>query len=102
MPTEAGAVAGTPEAAAAAAPSAEVLEHGPLGRAFGALGNALFYTTLGGAAFLGYYHYKYDADQLEHMIEETAKVENQFPGSQVSTLQWFPELNRIIVLFPVI
>jgi len=82
MPGEAGAAA-SPAGTEGVGTAAEVLDHGNLGRTFSALGNALFYGAVGASAFFGYYHYNYDADQLEHMIQETEKAENRFPGSSV-------------------
>lgn len=56
---------------------------GPVGRLFSILGNTIFYGGLGATAFFGYYQYNYTTAQLEHMIEETYKEENRFPGSSV-------------------
>lgn len=73
-------------AASAAAQSAEAagdaLENTAVGRVFSAIGNTLFFGGLGAAGFFGYYTYRYDADQVAHMVEETKKEENSFPGSK--------------------
>ena len=85
IPTEgvsATAGATTAEGSAAAA-AAEGLEHTGVGRAFSAIGNLLFYGAVGGAAFLGYYHYNYSVEQLEHMVAETERNENKFLGSEI-------------------
>ncbi|KAG7670085.1 hypothetical protein Ndes2526B_g06470 [Nannochloris sp. 'desiccata'] len=80
IPTE-GAASSAAAADTAAATAAEGLEHTGVGRAFSVLGNLLFYGGLGTAGFVGYYHYNYSVDQLEHMIDETGRSENKFPGS---------------------
>ena len=48
-----------------------------------ALGNALFFGSLGTGAFFGYYTLRYTADQVETMVEQTQAPENSFPGSSV-------------------
>ena len=71
-------------AATAEAVAAESLEHSGAGRVFSAIGNTIFYGALGVGAFIGYYHYNYTLDQLEHMVDETQKgAENQFFGSGI-------------------
>ena len=48
-----------------------------------ALGNVLFFGSLGAGAFFGYYTARYTADQVETMVEQTKEPENSFPGSSV-------------------
>ena len=48
-----------------------------------ALGNTLFFGSLGAGAFFGYYTLRYTADQVETMVEQTKEPENSFPGSSV-------------------
>lgn len=76
------------QAAAAASPP---LENTAAMRVVSAIGNGLFFGSLGAAAFFGYYTYKYDNDQVAHMVEETKKEENAFMGSQlwVPVMEWY-------------
>ena len=48
------------------------------------MGNTLFLGFLGASAYFGYYTYRYSTQEVENLIEETKKPENQFPGSDVS------------------
>jgi hypothetical protein len=82
MPVEGASTAGKAAAAAAEAAGAQGPPPGA-GRALSALGGTLFYGAAATAAFFGYYTYSYDVEQLDHMIEETQKGENSFPGSTV-------------------
>jgi hypothetical protein len=52
-------------------------------RALSVAGNALFFTALGGAAFFGYYTYRYSAQEVEEVVRERKRPENAFPGSSV-------------------
>ena len=72
--------------AAAAEAEADALESTAAGRVLSAVGNALFLGGVAAASFFGYYTYRYEADQVEHMVEETKKPDNAFPGSSVSSL----------------
>lgn len=88
LPAEAESAAAAASEAAAAhqgpAAAADALENSAIGRAFSAIGNALFLGGVGAAAFFGYYTYRYDTDQVAHMVEETRREEaNKFLGSKV-------------------
>ncbi|KAK2080395.1 hypothetical protein QBZ16_000248 [Prototheca wickerhamii] len=91
---QAGAAAGAEAASAsAAAPST------PLSRAISVIGNGLFFGGVATASYFGYYYYRYDADELERMVEETrTKPENAFPGSGlwVPAMEWFVEQRRSV------
>ena len=52
-------------------------------RALSAVGNAAFLGVLGAGAFFGYYTVRYDAEELQTVVQETHKEENQFVGSSV-------------------
>lgn len=84
--------------AAASDSAAGALEHSTAGQFFSALGNVLFYGGVGACAFFGYYHYAYNIDQLEHMVNETERPENQFFGSSlwVASLGWYIEKRKLI------
>ena len=68
---------GAAEASTAASTTAD--------RVLSAVGNSIFFGLLGTGSFFGYYTLKYDADQIQTMVDETKKAENAFPGSQVTT-----------------
>jgi import inner membrane translocase subunit TIM50 len=93
MPVE-GAAAGASGAAAAEAAAAEL----PGLRGLAALGNAAFFGGLSAAAFFGYYQLRYDADQVAHMVEETSRPENAFPGAGLwaAALSWYVERRRAL------
>lgn len=81
------------EAASSAAPPTAA------SRLFNALSNGLFYSFLGGAAFVGYYQYSYEAEQLQRIVDETEqKPENAFPGSSlwVKAMNWYLEQRRYL------
>lgn len=84
IPTER-AAASTASIDGAGAAAAESIENTAVGRVFSALGNALFYGAVGAAGFVGYYHYNYSTEQLEHMVAETERAENKFIGSDIWT-----------------
>lgn len=52
-------------------------------RALSAAGNAAFFGFLGAGAFFGYYTVRYNAEELQTVVHETHKPENQFFGSSV-------------------
>lgn len=54
-------------------------------RALSSAGNAALLGFLGAGAFFGYYTVRYNAEELQTVVHETRKPENQFPGSAVST-----------------
>lgn len=54
-------------------------------RALSAAGNAAFLGVLGAGAFFGYYTVRYSAEELQTVVHETHKPENQFVGSSVGT-----------------
>ena len=83
IPTEGAAATTTATGGVAAAAAPEALEHPAVGRTLSALGNALFYGAVGATAFVGYYHYNYSVEQLEHMVDETERAENKFIGSEI-------------------
>ncbi|KAK9839681.1 hypothetical protein WJX81_005792 [Elliptochloris bilobata] len=85
-------------AAAAAASSSGAGERSRLGSALGALGNALFFGSLGAGAFFGYYTLRYTSDQVQTMVEQTEAPENSFPGSQVwrAVMGWYVEQRKHI------
>lgn len=44
----------------------------------------MFLGSLAASAYFGYYTLRYTTDQVEDLIDEADKPENQFPGSNVS------------------
>ena len=54
-------------------------------RVLSAAGNAAFLGVLGAGAFFGYYTVRYNAEELQTVVQETHKPENQFVGSSVRT-----------------
>lgn len=58
-------------------------------RVLSAAGNAAFLGVLGAGAFFGYYTVRYNAEELQTVVHETHKPENQFVGSSVKTFVEF-------------
>ena len=84
-------------AAAAAGLDAAAIENTAAGRVLSALGNALFFGGVAAASFFGYYTYRYDAEQMERMVEATAsQQENAFVGSSlwVPVMTWYVSQRR--------
>lgn len=54
-------------------------------RALSSAGNAALLGFLGAGAFFGYYTVRYNAEELQTVVHETRKPENQFLGSAVRT-----------------
>ena len=52
-------------------------------RALSAVGNAAFLGVVGAGAFFGYYTVRYNAEELQTVVQETHKEKNQFVGSTV-------------------
>ena len=71
-------------------------------RALSAAGNAALLGFLGAGAYFGYYTVRYNAEELQTVVHETHKPENQFLGSTVSTSAAgranCPHMQRIRVL----
>lgn len=61
------------------------------GRIASQVGNTLFLGFLGASAYFGYYQYRYTTQEVENLIEETKKPENQFPGSDAwsGVMSWY-------------
>jgi import inner membrane translocase subunit TIM50 len=80
------------------ASTSESGEHSSFGRLLSAVGNSIFYGALGVSAFIGYYHYAYDINQLESMVKESQNAENQFPGSSLwaGVLGWYVDKRKYI------
>ncbi|KAL3139567.1 hypothetical protein ABBQ38_003887 [Trebouxia sp. C0009 RCD-2024] len=65
-------------------------------RALSSAGNAALLGFLGAGAFFGYYTVRYNAEELQTVVHETRKPENQFLGSAVwvPIMEWYLE-NRM-------
>ena len=92
-------VEGMAAAAATGAAEAATTEGAGTARGGGALSavaNALFFGTVAITGYAGYMTYAYDVDQVHHMVEETKKEENAFPGSAawVSVMEWYVDKRR--------
>ena len=58
-------------------------------RVLSAAGNAALLGVLGAGAFFGYYTVRYSAEELQTVVHETHKPENQFVGSLVGHVSSF-------------
>ena len=47
-------------------------------------GNTLLLAGLGGTAYFGYYTLRYKTEDMQILIDQRKKSENEFPGSSVS------------------
>ena len=47
-------------------------------------GNTLLLAALGGTAYFGYYTLRYKTEDMQSLIDQRKKPENEFPGSSVS------------------
>ena len=47
-------------------------------------GNTLLLAGLGGTAYFGYYTLRYKTEDMQNLIDQRKKTENEFPGSSVS------------------
>ena len=61
-------------------------------RILSAAGNTLLLAALGTTAYFGYYTLRYNTAEMQDLIEERKRPENEFPGSSVSPL--FAEARR--------
>ena len=48
-----------------------------------AAGNTLFIAALGTTAYFGYYTLRYNTSEMQDLIDQRKKPENEFPGSSV-------------------
>jgi mitochondrial import inner membrane translocase subunit TIM50 len=103
IPPEA-AAAKTIEGSSAAAAGIEgtagpLLENTAVGRAFSALGNALFFASVGAASFFGYYTYRYSTDEVDSIVKESKQgLTNSNPATNVwtSVMDWYVEKRRTL------
>ena len=70
-------------AACGNAQNAEHASKGGASRWLSTVGNTLFFGALGGTAYFGYYTLRYSSDDMERLLQERKKPDNDFPGSQV-------------------
>lgn len=63
-------------------------------RVFSAISNGILYSALGTAALAGYYQYAYDVDDLQRVVDDTAKREDALPGSSVRSARIGAGLGR--------
>ena len=52
-------------------------------RLLSAAGNTLFIAALGTTAYFGYYTLRYNTSEMQDLIDQRKKPENEFPGSSV-------------------
>ena len=52
-------------------------------RIISAAGNTLFFAALGTTAYFGYYTLRYNTSDMQDLIDERKRPENEFPGSSV-------------------
>ncbi|CAL5218977.1 g732 [Coccomyxa viridis] len=58
-------------------------------RLLSAAGNTLFIAALGTTAYFGYYTLRYNTSEMQDLIDQRKKPENEFPGSSV----WVPVMS---------